>query len=647
MKPSHILSLSFVIILSGFFCFYGLGEYSFGEGDQTTHTLVVQDMVHSGSYLTPTLPDKPYFNKPPLKMWIASVAVELFGESNLSYRLVDGLLGVGIAVLTYRLSLLLFGSELIGILAVLNLMGSRLFLFGHGSRVATQDSALIFFLMLNFTQIYYFLHNHFERKFDLAKKSLPLIGLYTGLAIMCKGLGAGIIVPIFLLSLFLVGNPIYIVKKYFLSLVILSILALLPITLYLGIQGDHLDSYLQALFLSEGLNRATVGYHFVKHNWYYFSVIFKHEMAIAVEMLIPGLFILAFGYLRKREMAKGYLLILSIVPVVFYQLMKSKLEWYILPAVPGMCILGAYCWNYFYKILRETRGIISIFSCLMLLYMSYGFATQIFGTATKILKSNNRFVLDKIAHELEDRPIKTSLGVYDIKKLARSDMFYLRMIDSTFSLDKIVTDPSRVPDLVKNDLVMSHFNRIQDLISVATPKGYQLLPVYGRRRKPAVAFWYGKEEDMPPSMSSWCHKFSFGYKNDLKNALEIGFGWLDVHEFKDGYKFRPTKGEFSTLLFEGDNLLGLFPLSFKITIAANKNGTAEDIDSVIVTVNDTKAIVIESPREKFIDYTGDLPAHSIQKGKNMISIRHIPYKDKPISLDSKLSFISGFEICPK
>jgi len=186
---SRFASLYFVLVvlLASFFCIYAIGEYSFGEGDQSTHTLVVQDMFHSGSYLNPTLPEKLYFNKPPLKMWLATLVVGLLGESNFSFRLLDGLLGIGVAILVFRLAVLLFSSEFIGLISVLNLMGTRLFLFGHGARVAVQDTALLLLFILILINLYHFLLSHKACDYKSANKQLLLIGLWTGLAMMCKG----------------------------------------------------------------------------------------------------------------------------------------------------------------------------------------------------------------------------------------------------------------------------------------------------------------------------------------------------------------------------------------------------------------------------------------------------------------------------
>ena len=94
------LSLNFVllvlsIIIASFFCFYNLGQNSFGEGDQSTHSLVAQDLVFTGNYFQPQILDRPYFSKPPFKMWLVAFIVKAFGESNFNYRVLDGWLPAG------------------------------------------------------------------------------------------------------------------------------------------------------------------------------------------------------------------------------------------------------------------------------------------------------------------------------------------------------------------------------------------------------------------------------------------------------------------------------------------------------------------------------------------------------------------------
>lgn len=137
------IDLAIIVLVAALMCVYRIGDYSFGGGDQTTHSLVVQNFVKGGDLLHPEYGGKPYYNKPPFKMWLAAAAVGLLGESNFSYRLVDGLCGVAISVLLFAFVRRAFRSRLAAYLAVLALLGCDLFFFGHGVRNAVQDSMMV------------------------------------------------------------------------------------------------------------------------------------------------------------------------------------------------------------------------------------------------------------------------------------------------------------------------------------------------------------------------------------------------------------------------------------------------------------------------------------------------------------------------
>ncbi|MCC6954816.1 MAG: hypothetical protein IT290_11925, partial [Deltaproteobacteria bacterium] len=93
IRRGVLFDVAVITALACFFCLFRLGAWSFGDGDQTTHSKVVQEMVYSGDWWNPTNAGVPYYNKPPLKMWMVATIVSLFGETNFIYRSIDGTAG--------------------------------------------------------------------------------------------------------------------------------------------------------------------------------------------------------------------------------------------------------------------------------------------------------------------------------------------------------------------------------------------------------------------------------------------------------------------------------------------------------------------------------------------------------------------------
>ncbi|MCC6952911.1 MAG: hypothetical protein IT290_02210, partial [Deltaproteobacteria bacterium] len=113
--------MAILLPLSIFLCFYNLDEGaiwgSYTAVDEARHIRVAQEMWMSGNWWRPTLDSVPYFLKPPFKMWLTMFSAHLLGESNFSYRVIDGALGVGLIALAYALGTYFFRTYTAGFLS--------------------------------------------------------------------------------------------------------------------------------------------------------------------------------------------------------------------------------------------------------------------------------------------------------------------------------------------------------------------------------------------------------------------------------------------------------------------------------------------------------------------------------------------------
>lgn len=654
-NTKNILLLASIFIAS-FFCFWNLGQYSFGEGDQSTHSLVVQDMVHTGSYLNPTVVGKPYFNKPPLKMWVASLVVKVLGESNLSYRLLDGFLGIGIVALVYLLAFKLFQSPVISFVSVLNLLACRLFLFSHGTRVATQDSAQIFFYILALFPLLNAIkelrlskQGNNSESYQYISKQILLIGLWSGFGMLCKGLGALIIAPIMFACMILVPSPHKQLIKFYKSIIGLILLTVSPLLFLALLFGSHGDNFLRMLFLTEGLKRATKGFHYVNHKWYYFNAIFKHELTVSPYLLIIGVLICLYQWLGKKKFENGFVLILGVVPIVFYQMMKSKLPWYIVPSFPGLSMMAGVGLVTLFQnsFLSESKYLfkkltLGAFAC----YGLWSLSVPLYSIAKTITTINPEYPLSRLAHELESQEKEPSIGIYKLTKFAKNDQLYFRMLNANFVSSKDQESIESFKASYPKDLIVSQLSQAPELTSIHKPRGYLLLPFYGRRRKPAIALWYKTDGPLPESIKPWCTTIDLASRE-----VKINKGWAGSPAIIHGVPFRATRGLYSNILFEGDGLLALYPLSFKTYLAATALGASSNLNKIQVSINDTNFLTIKGPIEGFNYYSASIPKNIIQSGINLISFRHMldpqTKVNSQIQSKSELSFISEISLCPE
>ena len=182
--------LLFLVPLSFFFLVYQLGAGSLASWDEGIYASVAKELVQTGDWLRLTLNHSPWFDKPPLAIWMTALFYKLFGVNELSARLFSALCGVGLVIVTY-----FFGRQLLnrwtGFLGALILLSSSHFL--RFARFGVMDVPLTFFMTLAF---YLFWLGHFKNRY------LIFSGIAIGLAVMTKGFAAMLIFPVIWLYCF-------------------------------------------------------------------------------------------------------------------------------------------------------------------------------------------------------------------------------------------------------------------------------------------------------------------------------------------------------------------------------------------------------------------------------------------------------------
>jgi 4-amino-4-deoxy-L-arabinose transferase-like glycosyltransferase len=139
------LYLALLALLSAPVFFLRLGGESMG-GDESLYALCVDHMRASGDwiYISPR-PPAPYFQKPPLQMWLSALTAGLFDDGDYArYRLWSAIFATGAVLLTATLGARLVSAEL-GLLAGLVLLTNRKFLVDHGARSGAFDAGIAFF----------------------------------------------------------------------------------------------------------------------------------------------------------------------------------------------------------------------------------------------------------------------------------------------------------------------------------------------------------------------------------------------------------------------------------------------------------------------------------------------------------------------
>ena len=112
------------------------------EPDESLYALATDHLRAGGDWLTLSPhPPTPYFNKPPMYMWLSALTYDRLPGFELKYRFWSAAFGVAAVALTGAVGARLFRPA-VGLVAGLLLLTNRSFLLHHGARFGGMDAAL-------------------------------------------------------------------------------------------------------------------------------------------------------------------------------------------------------------------------------------------------------------------------------------------------------------------------------------------------------------------------------------------------------------------------------------------------------------------------------------------------------------------------
>jgi hypothetical protein len=188
-QPLLLISLATLIILPG------LGEGSLRDWDEAIYAQVSKEIVQSGDWITLYHGYKPFFEKPPLLMWIIAIFYKLFGVNEFWARMPSALSGILLTYVTYLTGKTIYGNRT-GFLAGLILLTSYGFIFE--ARNGETDMLLSLFVFTGMFA-YLCLRNGSQRWWHI------IWGLF-GLAFMVKFWAALIFPAVLLVTILLEGK---------------------------------------------------------------------------------------------------------------------------------------------------------------------------------------------------------------------------------------------------------------------------------------------------------------------------------------------------------------------------------------------------------------------------------------------------------
>ncbi len=268
--------------------------------------------------LMPTLYDDPVVNiaydiwdryhiwlhKQPLFLWQIALSFRLFGVNEFALRLPSIVLGTILVLIAYRTGKLLVNQR-VGYISGMLIISTIYILELIGGRQALDHNDFAFLVYISLS-IWSFIEYHYTRK----KRWIYLVGLFSGLAVLCKWL-VGLLVYFGWFIFRILQSKIRISenKDFFLSLLVTLIIAVpWQILTFVWYPTEAANAYhFNALHFTVALDGHDGSF------WYHFNMVNTIYGAIASFLIIPSFWVL---YKRCND-KKLFFSLLSMVLVTF------------------------------------------------------------------------------------------------------------------------------------------------------------------------------------------------------------------------------------------------------------------------------------------------------------------------------------------
>ncbi|MGH2403234.1 MAG: ArnT family glycosyltransferase [bacterium] len=163
---------------------YGLGAGALWEHDEPTYTQAAREMLQTRDPITMHLNGQPWFDKPPLFMWLQALTGSVFGFTTFTVRVWSAVFGGVCVVAVFLIARLLHGPPT-ALLASAVLATTMQFV--ASSRIAILDTTLLAFMLLAF---YAYLVGHMTG----SRRAYLWAFACAGLATLAKG-PIGLVLP--------------------------------------------------------------------------------------------------------------------------------------------------------------------------------------------------------------------------------------------------------------------------------------------------------------------------------------------------------------------------------------------------------------------------------------------------------------------
>ncbi len=361
-KPLH-WTVALVSILL-FFPF--LGNVHLFDWDEINFAEAAREMLVTGDWLRVHIDYAPFWEKPPLFIWLQAIAMSIFGVNEFAARLPTALIGVATMQILLYLGRKIHSLQF-GLWWVLAYAGSFLPHFYFKSGIIDPLFNLAIFVAV------YFLYKAHTRESTI---DIVFAGIATGIAVLTKG-------PVGFLLPSMVGFIMVVVQRNISMFIAKSILlyvcvSLLVSSLWFGVEYSINGSWFIVEFIRYQLRLLTTGDAGHSQPFYY------HFVVVLIGCFPASVYAI-FGFRRawksSTQSFSQWMIVLFFTVMILFSIVQTKIVHYSSLAYYPVTYLAAFVITQFLeKRSQRTTPFIALYSLLSFVWMGLFTALWYIGT---------------------------------------------------------------------------------------------------------------------------------------------------------------------------------------------------------------------------------------------------------------------------
>ena len=330
LEHAEALCLLAILAFSMLFIVY-LGSGTLWAADEQTYSQWAYYMYKTGDYLRPVAFGQSaiWIGKPPLLMWLMSIAYQVLGVSNFSSRIWTPFFGFLSLVLVFYLGKKLYNMY-VGLASAIVLgTFTTYFMF---VKAAMTDVPLVCFMLAS---IYFAI---LTEKPQHTSRNAALSGVFFGLALMTKQ-AAALLIPLVIVVYFIVTQKSlrFLFSKRFALFLGIGVVIFVP--WLVAMAASYGGSFWQWFLIYCGIQRTLTPLEgHVGGPLFYFTFLATSENPLWVILLPFATGLCIYNVAVKRLKADMLVLIWIIAVLGAFTVAQTKIYWYILPAYPAFAL---------------------------------------------------------------------------------------------------------------------------------------------------------------------------------------------------------------------------------------------------------------------------------------------------------------------